>query len=67
MRITVNGEQKDFPDGLTVSRLLESFGVIQGRVAVEVNEQIVKRAEHAATALHDGDRVEIVSFMGGGC
>lgn len=66
MKITINGEQKEFPDDITIQTLLESLGVIQGRVAVEVNEQIVKRAEHAATALHDGDRIEIVSFMGGG-
>lgn len=67
MRITVNGEQKEFPDGLTVLGLLEAMGITQGRVAVEVNEQVVRRAEHAATALRDGDRIEIVSFMGGGC
>ncbi|MDH4099312.1 MAG: sulfur carrier protein ThiS [Nitrospirota bacterium] len=67
MRITVNGEEKEFPDGLTVLGLLENLGVMQGRVAVERNEQIVKRADHAATVIVDGDRIEIVSFMGGGC
>lgn len=67
MRITVNGEQKEFPDGLTVLGLLETLGVMQGRVAVERNEQIVRRAEHSETVITDGDRIEIVSFMGGGC
>ena len=67
MKLVVNGESRDFPStALTVVELLESLGLSQRRVAVEVNRRIVPRASHAQATLNDGDIVEIVQFVGGG-
>jgi len=66
MEISVNGEQQTVGDGITVSQLLAALEVTVGRVAVELNRQIVPKAEHDSTTLSVGDKVEIVSFVGGG-
>ncbi len=66
MQISLNGEKKVVPDGLTVSGLLEHLNIQQQRVAVELNLEIVKKSHYAATAIKDGDSLEVVSFMGGG-
>ncbi len=66
MRLTINGEERSVPDALTVRGLLEHLGIRPERVAVEVNLDVVKRAEHPQRKLAEGDKVEIVSFVGGG-
>lgn len=66
MRLTVNGDEKNVPDGLTVRGLVEHLGLTDGPVAVEKNRGVVPRADHATTPLGDGDVVEIVHFVGGG-
>jgi len=66
MRITVNGEQKDVGEGLTVEGLLKELGVRREGTAVEVNREIVPKSRYAETTLKPGDRVEIVTFVGGG-
>ena len=66
MRLTVNGEAKDVPDGLTVRGLVEHLGLVEGPVAVEKNREIVPRADHASTTVSPGDVIEIVHFVGGG-
>jgi len=66
MRITVNGEARDVPDRTTVARLIERLPTAGGRVAVEVNREIVPRSLHAGCALAPGDEVEIVTLVGGG-
>jgi len=66
VRVEVNGEPREMPEGATVLALLEQLGVGPGPVAVERNAEIVPRAEHAATTLRDGDRLEVVQFVGGG-
>jgi len=66
MDLTVNGEPKVVPDGLTVRGLIEHLGLTDGPVAVERNREVVPRAHHAATPLTQGDVVEIVHFVGGG-
>ena len=66
MNVTVNGEARTIPDGLTVRSLLDALGLTEGPVAVEINREIVPRAQWQATALKDGDRLEIVHFVGGG-
>ena len=65
-RIQVNGEPRDIDPGLTVTGLLEALDVRADRVAVEVNLQIVERPDFFSRVLQDGDRVEIISFIGGG-
>ncbi len=66
MRVTVNGEARDIPEGLTVRGLIEHLGLTGGPVAVEVNHEVVVRAEHAAHLLAADDAIEIVHFVGGG-
>lgn len=66
MTIILNGETKTVPDGITVIGLLEQLNIQHQRVAVERNEEIVKKAAYAETVLNDGDALEVVSFMGGG-
>ncbi len=66
MEVTLNGEKKDVPPGLTVRGLIEHLGLTEGPVAVEVNREIVPRAEHATHAVREGDAIEVVHFVGGG-
>jgi sulfur carrier protein len=63
--ITVNGERKRVDAACTVADLIASMN-LRGPVAVERNQTIVVRAEHASTTLADGDQLEVVSFVGGG-
>lgn len=66
MRLVVNGAAREVPDGATVGDLLRSLGLFGGPVAVEVNREIVPRSRHEARPLAEGDRVEIVTMVGGG-
>ncbi|MDH4563503.1 MULTISPECIES: sulfur carrier protein ThiS [unclassified Pseudomonas] len=66
MRIQLNGESLELPDGHTVADLLSRLDLAGRRVAVELNLDIVPRSQHAATALREGDRVEVVHAIGGG-
>jgi thiamine biosynthesis protein ThiS len=66
MEIRVNGTPDTVTAGLSVQAYLERRGLDPKRVAVEVNASIVKRDAFSITELHDGDRVEIVHFVGGG-
>jgi len=66
MQITVNGESRELPDGLTVLDLIQTLGLGDGPVAVERNREVVPRAEHGTTRLSDLDVIEIVHFVGGG-
>ena len=66
MRLQINGDEKQFADGLTLAGLIEQLGMKSDRVAVEVNREIVPRAAWAETRLQDGDKLEIVHFVGGG-
>ncbi len=66
MQLTVNGEPYDLVAVPTVGSLLAALGVAAGRVAVEVNEDVVPRGTWDSHPLAPGDRVEIVQFVGGG-
>ncbi|HEX4474666.1 MAG TPA: sulfur carrier protein ThiS [Polyangiaceae bacterium] len=66
MQVTVNGESREIPDGLTVRGLIEHLGLDDGPVAVEKNREVVPRAAHPATSVAPGDVIEIVHFVGGG-
>lgn len=66
MHVIVNDETQQYPDGLTVAQLLQQLGLAGKPVAVELNQELVPRGQQANTALHDGDRLEIVSLTGGG-
>ncbi len=66
MRVTINGEGREVPDGLTVASLLERLAIHPGRVAVQRNLDILSRASWDTTLLEPGDTYEIVHFVGGG-
>ncbi len=66
MQLIVNGEEKQFPELATLAALIEHIGAKSDRVAVELNRDIIPRARWDATSLKDGDRLEIVHFVGGG-
>ncbi|HET6935709.1 MAG TPA: sulfur carrier protein ThiS [Candidatus Angelobacter sp.] len=66
MTLTINGEPRDFPDGLTLSALIAQLGMKADRVAVELNLEIVPRGSWDSTLLKNGDKLEIVHFVGGG-
>ncbi len=66
MQIFVNDEPREVADGTTVAVLLQQLDVNTTHVAVERNEELVVRAEHEQTVLEDGDRLEIVTLVGGG-
>ena len=65
MRLIVNGEPKDVA-ATTVEALVSLLGLDRRKLAVERNLEIVPRSAFAATTLADGDRIEIVAFVGGG-
>jgi len=65
MKIVINGQEQTFSP-ITLARLIEQLGMKQDRVAVELNRNIVPRAQWAETNLAEGDRLEIVHFVGGG-
>jgi thiamine biosynthesis protein ThiS len=66
MQVQVNGEQRTLEAGLTVTGLLRELDIRPDRVAVELNLTILDRGEFDRRRLQEGDRVEIISFIGGG-
>jgi thiamine biosynthesis protein ThiS len=66
MRVEINGETREIEPGSSVTALLHSLGLEGRPVAVERNAAIVPRVEHASTLLVEGDRLELVQFVGGG-
>jgi thiamine biosynthesis protein ThiS len=66
MKLIVNGEDREFSSISTVSGLLEQLGMKPDRVAVELNRDLVPRDRWATAKLSDGDKLEIVHFVGGG-
>lgn len=66
VQITVNGQSRQVPDGTTLAALLEQLGLAGKPLAVEVNLQLIPRQQHSQHLLKAGDRVEIVTLVGGG-
>jgi sulfur carrier protein len=67
MILQLNGEQREVPDGLSLAGLVEWLELPADRVAIERNLDVVQRAMWNDTKLEDGDRLEIVRMVGGGC
>jgi sulfur carrier protein len=65
MQLTINGESRQTPSG-NVLELLSSLNIDPQRVAVELNQEILPKADYGTTQLHEGDSLEIVQFVGGG-
>ena len=66
MQIHVNGEAMQLPDGATLMDLLAALKLLDARVAVELNQEIVPRSWHTEQGLQDQDQIEIVHAIGGG-
>jgi thiamine biosynthesis protein ThiS len=66
MTVTINGESREIPDGLSVADLLGHLGLAFDRVAIERNRDILPRAQWRETAVKPSDSYEIVHFVGGG-
>ena len=66
MRVQVNGEAREIADTLNLSELVSELSLAPERVAIELNKQVVRRTQWPETMLADGDRIEIIHFVGGG-
>lgn len=66
MRLVVNGEERNVPEGTTIAALLDRLELDPGAVVVERNREIVSRDDVDEVRLEEGDRLEIVRFVGGG-
>ena len=70
MRLTLNGEHRDFSQltaGVSLEEFIQHLDLHPGRIAVEHNGDIIPRAQWPATHVNDGDKLEVVHFVGGGC
>jgi len=66
MRVRLNGEEREVAPSLTVAELVEELQLSPRQVAVEVNRELVPRAQREATRLAEGDEIEVVTLVGGG-
>jgi sulfur carrier protein len=66
MKVLVNGQQWEFSGEMNILQLLHELGMIVDRVAVEVNQQILDKKEFNTHFLKNNDRIEVISFVGGG-
>lgn len=66
MKVTINGKEREVAAGTTVEQLVATLSLKTDRIATERNLSVVPKARYADTALADGDRLEIVTFVGGG-
>jgi len=66
VQIFLNGEPRSIPAEADLDRLLDIFSLPRQRVAVELNHTVVRRADWAATTVREGDKLEVVHFVGGG-
>jgi sulfur carrier protein len=66
MKLLLNGEERDIADIASIADLVSALGLDARKVAVERNLEIAPRSTYADTALAEGDRIEIVTFIGGG-
>jgi sulfur carrier protein len=66
MRIQLNGQDHELPGPVTLASLVERLGLDARKIAIERNLEIVPRSTYQSTMLDDGDRLEIVNFVGGG-
>lgn len=66
MLIIVNGAEEEHPEGATIRAILDRHNLAHAPCAVELNKALIPRREHETTLLRPGDRIEIVTFVGGG-
>ena len=66
MKLEVNGEEREVEDGTSVRALVRELGLVPEQVAVERNRRLVRRDQFDSTELAEGDRIEVVTLVGGG-
>ena len=66
MKLLINGENKDFEEGVSLEELIRQLGVRKETVVAEVNREIIQAEQRATRKLSDGDQVELIQFVGGG-
>ena len=66
IKILLNGETREAPGEIDLDHLLELFSLPSQRVAIELNKNVIRRADWPQTVVGDGDRIEVVHFVGGG-
>lgn len=66
MQITLNGEPREVPDGLSVADLLDRLGLDERMIVVEYNREILRRPRYSEVTLKERDELELVHFVGGG-
>jgi thiamine biosynthesis protein ThiS len=66
VKVTVNGTERSVPDGFTLGQLVRELGLEKTPIAIELNLRVVPRDRHGETRLAEGDRLEIVTLVGGG-
>ena len=66
MKLHINGEEREFPQSMSIEDLVVQLGIDPRKVAVERNLEIVPKSTYAQVIVADGDRLEIVHFIGGG-
>ena len=66
MQVHINGDAREVPDNTSLSNLVTLLNLPNERIAIELNHAVIRRTEWPVTELHEGDKVEIVHFVGGG-
>lgn len=66
MQLYINGEIKEIPLRMNLIGLLEHFSLPSERIAIELNEKVVRRKDWTSTEIKEGDRLEVIHFVGGG-
>ncbi len=66
IKVFINGESRDVPGEIQLSQLLELFSLPTGRIAIELNKEVIRRKDWENIVVTDSDRLEIVHFVGGG-
>ncbi len=66
MKITINGEEREISEGTTLQKLIEQLGLEDKVMAAAVNMEVVKQQKWSETILQDGDKIELLDFVGGG-
>ena len=66
LNILLNGERREVPREISLDRLLELFSLPKQRIAIELNHSIIRRADWRETSVSEGDKIEVVHFVGGG-
>ena len=66
MKVAINGETKELPDGISLNEMIEMLSLPPRMMAIEINQQVIRKQDWEGTRIDEGDKIEIVHFVGGG-